>query len=101
MWSDWVASMRANFNGFTMTEEQQRWIYQYFMKRGLNWMLHKHYNEARVSAVRNKVFPPHLLTPDERLCEEIENAPSTMTMSFETRQDLKRRIKEAQPEPVD
>jgi hypothetical protein len=83
----WFDHLAQDYN-FYLTDSQLKWVLNWFKQTGANPMIHESWNCARRAAVDAKIFPDHLKTRDEMLCEIIERGESLGTLGFDEKREL-------------
>lgn len=83
----WFEHLMRDYN-FSLTDFQLKWVLDWFKRTGANPMIHESWNRARRAAVDDKIFPSHMKTRDEMLCEDIERGAALSTLGFHERQEL-------------
>jgi hypothetical protein len=88
----WFEHLIRDYN-FYLTDSQLKWVLDWFGKTGANPMIHESWNAARRAAVDATIFPGHLKTRDELLCQSIERGEALSALGFNERQELFTQIK--------
>ncbi|MGA8215553.1 MAG: hypothetical protein WB799_18290 [Candidatus Sulfotelmatobacter sp.] len=65
LFSQWLASVAQNFDGFELSEDQKAAAVDMLERRRLNLYDKASYDTVRIALVLNRILPEHLLTRDE------------------------------------
>ncbi len=77
MFFKWLKHLYDDYNGFSPNEEQKKAAIQFFQTWNRSYLNYQSWDECRRYLVAAHVFPSHLLTPDEKLSIELEDADLT------------------------
>jgi hypothetical protein len=91
---EWFALLESTW-GFVPTREQLDAVTAWFRYNGANWKLHSEYNKCRLALVRAGVFPPHMVTDEERQAEMIDQTDFATKTPYQRNQFLARAITRA------
>lgn len=88
----WLEHLKRDYD-FTPDTKQINEVVRWFNFNAKNWLGHKCYDECRRALVSQGIFPAHLLTNDEIVCQEIERDQTPlMKMGFDDRRNLRTKI---------
>jgi hypothetical protein len=73
-WAAFTDSLYRNFEGFVLSDSQEKTFYDTMVRRGMNFHRPADYDRVRISLVSSSDLPSHLLYPNERLELDMENA---------------------------
>jgi len=77
MFFKWLRHLYDDYKGFSPNEEQKKAAIQFFQTWNRSYLNYQSWDECRRFLVSAHIFPSHLLTPDERLSIELEDADLT------------------------
>jgi hypothetical protein len=89
----WLSQIKRDYD-FVPSRQQITEVVRWFNFNAKNWLRHRSYDECRRALVSQKLFPRHMLSNDEIVCQEIERETTPlMAMGFDDRVALKTKIR--------